>query len=248
MADKRRQFLAILHVFHQNAEIVVDHVVVFLLQRLDEHVSQLGNGDDVLASDFQQHVHEIQAQQALISVILCENCADHVDQRHQFHGFPVLFELQCIEEGNAHAFEQFPACGLRLLLDFLLRIGVAGKQNAEQASVGNRPFGHENELVDPRDDGESNESIVVMHQIEKNVDLDMRERCKNDHGVHYRVVRLAAFDFGEKRLQNIVGFLYVSRFWGWNHADFATFVAEKQEKPFHELREVFEHVNAWFVV
>lgn len=105
-----------------------------------------------------------------------------------------------------------------------------------------------NELVDPRDDGVSDESIVVMHQIEKNVDLGMRTRGKNDHGVHYRVVWLAAFDFGEKRLQNVVGFLQVSRLARSNHADFAMLVAEKQEKPFHELREVFEHVDARFVV
>ena len=94
MADERRQLLAVLHVLHQHAQIVVDDVVVLPLQRFDEHIAQLGNRDHVFAPDFQQHVHEVQTKQALIAVVLRQHRAHHFDQRHQFHGFPVLFELE----------------------------------------------------------------------------------------------------------------------------------------------------------
>lgn len=111
------------------------------------------------------------------------------------------------EKRHANAFQQFPARGLRFFLDFAFRIGVAWKKNAEQTSIGNGPLVDQNELVEPRDDGQSNESIVVMHQIEKNVHLVESEGNEANHGVHDRVVWLAALNLGEKRLQNVVGFL-----------------------------------------
>ena len=152
------------------------------------------------------------------------------------------------EKQQPNALEQLIARGLRLLLDLLFGIGVAGQQHAEQPSVGNGPLVDQHELVDPRDDGQPNEPVAVVHQVEQNVDLAITPRGGADHRVHNRVVRLAAFDLGQKRLQNVVGFLRVSRRERSNHADLAMLVSEKQEQAFHQLGEVFEHVHARLVV
>ena len=77
---------------------------------------------------------------------------------------------------SSYTLEKLPAGGLRLFLHFLLVIGITRKENAEEASIWDRPSHQHNELIYPRDCRQANEPIVVMDEVEKHVDLREERR------------------------------------------------------------------------